>query len=220
LVYFLNMIFKDRKEAGKLLAKKIPREYKRKAFVFGLPRGGVAVAAEIAKALSVPFDVIVCRKLGSFHNPELAFGALAPNDTEYIDWEMAERIGISPYEIGVVVKKETIELKRRNVLYRQGKKYPDLSDKNVFIVDDGIATGATIMAAIEFVKTLNPKKIIISTPACTHDTAEKLHEVADELITLIETDNFYAVGQFYQNFPQVTDTEVLEILGKDSKNPK
>lgn len=216
-VYFKNMVFKNRKEAGILLSKKIGAEGVEKPYVFALPRGGVAVGKEVASALSAPLDVIVSRKLGVPSNPELAFGAIAPNEIEYVDWDFAERIGLGPFEIEEVIKKEKRELKRREKLYRGVRKYPDLSGKTVLLVDDGIATGATIIAAIEFLRTLSPKAVYVAAPASAHDSAENIRTLADKVISLVETDDFYAVGQFYLNFPQTTDKEVLAILKKDSK---
>lgn len=211
------MTFKNRKEAGKLLAKKILGLNLDNVLVFGLPRGGVVVAAEVAEALSAPLDMIVVRKLGSLHNPELAFGAIAPQKTEYIDWEFAERIGIGPFEIKDIIKKEQQELKRREKLYRGQREYRDLSGKNIIIVDDGIATGATVKATIEFLRRMHTGKIIVATPVCASDTASSIRSLADMVLSLFETNDFYAVGQFYLDFPQITDDEVMNIMKKHSK---
>lgn len=206
------MMFENRKEAGRMLADKLKKLDIENPVVFGLPRGGVITAREVAKALSSPLDIIICRKLGTPGNPELAFGAIAPKGIEYIDWEFAEKIGIKPFEIRGVIKDETKELKRREKLYRGGKRYPNLANKVAIIVDDGIATGATVKAAIEFAKILNPVKVIVASPVCAKDTSLSLLNMADKVICLLTPDDFYAVGQFYQDFPQTTDEEVIDIL--------
>jgi putative phosphoribosyl transferase len=205
-------MFKDREEAGKKLAKKLVEYNFKKPIVFGLARGGIVVAKEVARELSAPLDVVVVRKLGVPGNKELGFGAIAPNDVEVINWEIAEKVDITPFDIKSVSEKEKKELERRLTEYRENSEYKNLKGKTAVLVDDGIATGVSTEAAIEFIETLKPEKVVVATPTCATDTAEKIQREVDVLVCTIETNDFWAVGQFYQDFPQTTDNEVKDSL--------
>lgn len=208
------MMFKNRADAGKQLARQLEK-YKnaRDTILLALPRGGVVVAAEIARALHLPLDIIVPRKIGAEGNPEYAIGALT--ETGEIVWNEAEREAANPEYLKKVIAEERAEAQRRLATYRGNRERRDIKGKTVVIVDDGIATGLTMRAAIKTARTENPKKIIVAVPHGAADTVAKLQKEADEVIAL-ETPVFYgAVGQFYESFPQTSDEEVIEALEKN-----
>lgn len=202
-------IFKDRKAAGKLLAEKL-REYKnsKDTLVLGIPRGGVVVAYEIAKELKLPLNVIITRKIGHPYQSELAVGAVAA-DGEVIG-EFGGLEGIRE-----ILEQEVEEIKRREKLYRQGREPLKIAGKTVILVDDGIATGATILSAIKFLKRYKAKKIILAVPVASEDSVDKIIlELGNskDAIVLETPENFQAVGQFYQSFDPVEDWEVVQLL--------
>lgn len=212
------MIYKDRQDAGKQLAEKLKKYTKEHPIVIGLPRGGVVLGYEIAKALKARLDVIVPRKIGAPYNPEFGIGTIAPNLTVMLNTEMIKKLKINEDEIKKIIKKETAEMKRRTKLYRKNLPEFDLVNRTVIIVDDGIATGASIQAAVLSIKLLNPKKIILAVPVCPSDSAEKFGQHVDEFICLSEIPDFYAVGAYYNNFEQVTDEEVINLIQKSKSN--
>ncbi len=196
-------IFKDRQSAGKLLAKHL-KQYVGvdNMVILGIPRGGIVVAAEIAKELKLPLDIIVTRKIGHPNQPELAVGAVD------LDGEVIGNVG----EVGGIVEKELGELRRRESLYRQGRTPLKLKGKTVILVDDGIATGATTLAAVNYLKRHEAKKIILAVPVASYEAAEKLGKQVDEAIILETPEYFQAVGQFYEYFLPVSDEEVIKYL--------
>jgi putative phosphoribosyl transferase len=203
----MERVFFDRAQAGLYLTEYLRGESL--DLVLGLPRGGVVVAYEVAKGLKLPLGVIVVRKLGVPDSPEVAFGAVAPG-VRVIEHEMVRRLNIPESDIKSVLKKEELELKKRTALLGPT---PDLRSKRVVIVDDGVATGSTARAAIYYAKKFNPQRITLAVPVCAPDIAGKLkNEVA--LICLQSPSDFLAVGQFYYNFEQVTDEEVLALAKK------
>lgn len=206
-------LFYDRQDAGEQLAKSLIN-YKNdpNTLILALPRGGVPVAYPVAKALQLPLDVFVVRKLGVPFNPELAMGAIASNEVEYLNHELIAELGISQHDIDKVIRKERAELERREQQYRQGLQFPSIKGKTIIIIDDGIATGATIHAGILALKKLSPKKIIVAVPVAPNDSLEKLETIVDEIICLHSPAIFYGVGMFYQNFSQTTDDEVYQLL--------
>lgn len=193
-------LFKDRQSAGKLLAKRL-WEFKgvKGVIVLGIPRGGVVVAKEIARELNLPLDIIVTRKIGAPNQPELALGAVD------LDGEVIGDVG----EFGEIIERELEELKRRENLYRQGKEPLDVENKTVILVDDGIATGATTLSAINYLKRHQAKKIILAVPVASREAIEK---IVEEVIVLETPEYFQAVGQFYEKFEPVEDTEVIQYL--------
>jgi len=204
-------MFRDRIEAGKILAQAIKEKgwslFRKDSIILALPRGGIIVAAEVAKALDLPLDIIVTRKIGAPLNPEYALAAvgenaLVLNPNEVIDEKYIEAES----------KKERAEIKRRLEEYRGKKEKPELSKKKVILIDDGLATGLTMEVAIQEVKTFNPQKIILAVPVAPPETAEKLSSLVNAQIILKIEPIFFAIGQFYQNFPQVSDEEVKDIL--------
>ena len=204
-------MFKDRKEAGRLLGQKLLKYKNRKdVVILALPRGGVIVAHEIAKLLDLPFDIIVTRKIGAQENPEYAVAAVGQNiilkneDAANIDTNYFQK------EVGDQRK----EIARRLKLYRQDRKAVNIENKIVIIVDDGIATGLTMKAAILETKRLSPKKIIVAVPVASAETNKELEKDAREIIILETPSPFFAIGQFYENFGQVSDEEVIRLLNK------
>lgn len=210
------MHFKDRKEAGQELAKAL-QKYKNgpHTIAIGLPRGGVVVAAEVAKALHIPLDVIVPRKLGAPNNEELAIGAIA-GDVVWLDREIIAMVGASPSYIAEVTAKEKREAERRLALFRKGKPAQNFADSTVLLIDDGIATGSTMRASIAWMKKCKAKKIVVAVPVAPPDTIDSLKQEVDEIICLLTPGSFAAVSQFYEHFPQTEEREVIEINLKNS----
>ena len=194
-------------EFNKLLVKDV--------VVLGIPRGGVVIGKEVAEVLGCALDVIVVKKLGAPSQSELAIGAVGEtNGSKYVDERIIQNLGVSIQYLGEEIERKKKEIKRREKLYRQGKPPLDLKGKIVIVVDDGVATGATIIAACREVWNNEPKKVIIGLPVLAKDTLKKLEKEADEVIFLEAPRMFFAVGQFYQKFLQVEDEKVIEILGK------
>jgi len=209
-----KMIFANRHEAGQKLAKKLSK-YKNKkgVIVLGIPRGGVEVAFDIAKKLKVPLSIVVTKKIGHPFDSELAIGAASPGNY-IVDEEYKNEAG--EVYIKKAVKELNIEIGRRYKNYIKGKK-PELKNKIVILVDDGLATGFTMLAALRYVKSQNPKKIIVAVPVAAQDSFEKVKIQADELICLQIPVFFSAVGSFYQDFMQLEDKEVKFYLEESNK---
>ena len=213
-----EIIFKNRKEAGQKLAEALKSYGAEKPIILAMPRGGVVVAYEIAKALNAPLDVIVSRKIGAPLQPEYAIGAIAPGDIGVFNEEAISSLGITKAEIEILITHEKKEMERRIKLYRGDKPPLDLKDKVVIIVDDGVATGQTALVAIRSVRKMQPKKIVFACGVGAQDSMELLRQEADEVISLNVPKTFYAVGQWYQDFGQVTDEEVLRLLNEAEKS--
>jgi predicted phosphoribosyltransferase len=206
-------LFKDRIDAGKFLAKAL-HHYQQHAdtIVLGLPRGGVPVAYEVAKALALPLDIWLVRKLGVPHHEELAFGALSLGDTYFFNEEIISQLHISKAAMEQVIAKEKQELKRRLERYRPNKPLPELKNKTVILIDDGLATGATTLVAVKALRQHEPTKIVVATPVGSISACEALSQVADEVICPNTPEPFFSVGQWYENFPQTSDEEVQALL--------
>lgn len=203
-------IFKDRESAGKILAKRLKNT--KADLVLGIPRGGVVVAKEVAKKLNVPLDVLVVRKIGAPFQPELALGAV-DQDGEVV-WEenLLADVGQDKHKLQDVIKEETEEIARRGQVYRKGRPTLDVFGKRVILVDDGVATGSTTLAAVRFLKRHGAKEVILAVPVAPKDTLKKLDEEADSMVLLDTPEYFQAVGQFYQEFEPVSDEEVVSLL--------
>lgn len=210
------MIFKDRQDAGKQLAQKLLKYKDENPVIIALPRGGVVLGYEAAKTIGAPLDIIITRKLAAPHNPELGIGAIAPREIKIFDFEMITYLKISHEILDKIIEKETAEMQRREKLYRGDFSELDLTDKTVIIVDDGIATGVSDRAAVLSAKKMNPAKIVLAVPVCPLETAMKFRKEVDEFVCIHEPEDFYAVGAHYQNFKQITDEEVMNLL-KDAK---
>jgi len=215
------MIFKNRRDAGvKLIPKLMQYKNKPNAIILALPRGGVVAAEEIAKQLNLPLDLVVPRKIGAPSNPEFAIGAITEDGVGTFDNESIATYNISQEYINKEVEKEKKEAARRLKVYR-GERLPlNLKDKTVILVDDGVATGATMRAAIKSVKQKAPKEIIVATPTIARDTLKIIQKEADAVIYLEAPIFFGAVGAFYENFAQTEDKEVIEIMNKINQKSK
>ena len=210
--------YRNRIEAGRSLATELAY-YKSKpdVIVLGLTRGGVPVAAEVASALQAPLDVIVVRKLGVPFQPELAMGALAGDGTQVVDQDLIHALGITGKNVDAVVAKERAELERRERLYRGGRPPLDLKDHTAILVDDGLATGSTMLAAVAFAKRRLAKRIVMAVPVASVEGVDKLREKVDECVCLATPQLFMAVGEWYEMFLPVNDAEVVKLLEEGVK---
>jgi putative phosphoribosyl transferase len=205
--------FRDRTEAGQRLAKALAAYTHRPGvIVLALPRGGVPVAFEIARALGVPLDVFLVRKLGVPGHEELAMGAIASGGARVVNRSVVSSLGISEATMDFVAKRELHELQRRERTYRNGRVAPDVTGSTVILVDDGIATGATMRAAIQALRQLGAGRIVVATPTSAWSTAQDLQTEVDEFVSLLRPEDFVSVGQWYDNFTQTTDDEVRALL--------
>jgi len=207
--------FRDRAEAGRILATKL-RHYADKpdAIILALPRGGVPVAFEVAQALHLPLEIFVVRKLGVPGQRELAMGAIASGGVRVINEGLVRGLGISKEEIDVVAGQEQQELDRRERVYREGRPMPDVRGRTVLVVDDGIATGTTIQAAIQALRALQVARVVVAVPVAPAEATEVLRRRADEVICVAEPEPFFAIGQWYENFPQLDDENVRALLAQ------
>lgn len=206
-------LFRDRREAGRLLAAKLTAYANRPdVIVLALPRGGVPVADEVARALGAPLDVFVVRKLGVPGYEELAMGAVATGGVRVLNDQLVNRLGIPDHLIDAVAVREGQELARRERLYRGGRPLLDVRDRTVILVDDGLATGATMHAAIAALRQLHPARIVVAVPTASPETCEEMRAEVDDVICAITPEPFQAVGRWYQDFAQTTDEEVQDLL--------
>jgi len=210
--------FSDRREAGRKLGARLAQEFSGKAcIVLGLPRGGVPVAHEVAAALGAPLDVLVVRKLGAPFNPELAVGAIGPGGVVFYNETIMKQIGIREDDIEDIRDAEQKELERRERAYRGANAKPvAVAGKTVIVVDDGIATGSTMKAAIMALRGLGAGKIVVAVPTSALDSYYELRNVADEVVTLSTPDPYIAVGAWYEHFGQTSDEEVRRILALET----
>ncbi|HIC7356876.1 TPA: phosphoribosyltransferase [Legionella pneumophila] len=207
--------FQDRYQAGQLLGRKLKSYANRNdVIVLALPRGGVPVAAMISEVINAPLDLMIVRKLGVPGHEELAFGALASNKIKVYNEELLQYLQLSQKDINQVISQEENELARRNRAYRGDKPFPDLKNKIIILVDDGIATGASMRAAVLALRKESPKKIIVAVPVAPEDMNDIMKNVADEYVCLISPLSFNAVGLWYEDFSQTEDEEVLYLLSK------
>jgi erythromycin esterase-like protein/predicted phosphoribosyltransferase len=210
-------LFRDRREAGRLLADKLTDYANRlDVIVLALPRGGVPVAHEVARRLRVPLDVFVVRKLGIPGYEELAMGAIATGGTRILNEEFVKRAGIPDNLIEAVTARELKELARRDRLYRGSRLPPDVRGRTVILVDDGLATGATMLAAIRALRQQQPARIVVAVPTASPDTCEAMKAEADDVLCAVTPEPFYAVGLWYQDFSQTTDEEVRALLAQQT----
>ncbi len=206
-------LFRDRSEAGGKLAERLAN-YGPDTLVLALPRGGVPVAFEVAKALGAPLDVLVVRKLGAPGHEELAMGAIASGGVRVLNHDVVRSLRVSEHEIAAAVEREENELSRRERLYRGERLYPKVEGRSVILIDDGVATGATMRAAILALRQQNPKRIVAAVPVGAPDTCELLRREADEVVCVATPEPFYGVGRWYTMFPQTSDEEVRELLSR------
>jgi putative phosphoribosyl transferase len=211
----MERAFPNRTEAGRQLAEKLLKYAGRPdVIVLGLPRGGVPVAFEVAKRLGAPLNVFIVRKLGVPGFEELAVGAIASGGVRVLNEDVMRAVPNAEQVIESVTARETAELERRDQSYRNGRPAPELGDRVVILVDDGLATGATIRAAVAALRQRGVAKIVVAVPVGPPDTCRELEREADEIICLSRPDFFQAVGQYYEDFSQTSDDEVRELLAR------
>jgi putative phosphoribosyl transferase len=209
------MLFKNRTIAGQVLAGQLT-EYSNVSdvIILALPRGGVPVAFEIAKALNAPLDVLVVRKLGVPQQEELAMGAIASGGVRILNEDIVKLVNISEETIARVAAQEQRELERREHLYRGDRPFPDLQGRIVILVDDGLATGATMWAALASVRREQPAQVVMAVPVAASATCQELELAVDKIVCAATPEPFYSVGLWYEDFPQTTDDQVCELLAK------
>jgi putative phosphoribosyl transferase len=213
--------FRNRSEAGKLLASKLTQYANRPdVLVLGIPRGGVPVAFEVATALNAPLDICLVRKLGVPGNQELAMGAIAAGGFEVLNEDLLDWLRISGHTIAEVGDRELHELQRRDRIYRGDRPLPSIRQRTVIVVDDGLATGSTMRAAIGVLKHQQPQRLIIAVPVALLDTCNKLSAEVDEMVCSMTPTHFPGIGRWYEDFTQTTDEQVCELLNTATHNPQ
>lgn len=206
-----DLIFRDRRDAGRRLAAHL-EGYPSDTLVLGLPRGGVPVAYQVARELHAELDVLVVRKLGVPGRPEFAMGAIAGGGVEVVDRDLAAGIGVSDAQIEAVIREERTELERRERSYRGDRPPHRVRGRTVIVVDDGLATGASMTAALQLLREQEPARLVVAVPVGPPDVDAALRGLADEVVCVLRPRAFRAVGQHYQNFGQTSDVEVSELL--------
>jgi len=213
----VHLPFENRSEAGRLLAQELFErgmvEPGSEAIILALARGGVPVGFEVADRLRLPLDVIIVRKAGVPWQPELAMGAIT-SQVRILDDGMIRQLGISDDEVAEIVAREQAETRRRQELYRGGRPALDLHGRSAILVDDGLATGSSMMAAVRHVRRLEPAGVIVAVPVGSRGACDRVRPTADDLVCLATPDNFFAVGEWYRDFDQIDDAEVQRLLAK------
>ena len=202
----------DRETAGRLLAERLLRYKDEKPVVVALPRGGVPVAYEIARRLAAPLDILIVRKVGAPGNPEYGLGAVVEGGSRFLDEPRIRAAGYSIRELGPTIAREVAEVDRRAQEFRAGRPPIDLVDRTVILVDDGVATGGTVLAALGAVRTHSPRRIVLALGVAPPETVELLQPAVDDLVVLLVPRAFFAVGEWYRRFAQVSDEEVERLL--------
>ena len=205
-------MFRDRKDAGRRLLKELERFRTENPLILAVPRGGVVLAQEMIKELALEWDLIIPRKIGAPHNKEVAIGAVSYDGSYFTDEGYVDMLGVSNRYIEAEAAFQLDEIKRRMREYRGTDDFPNVKDRTVIIVDDGIATGFTILAAIKSVKKQGADKVVIAVPVAPRDTVERLSKEVDEVICLEVPEEFYAVGMHYESFSEVTEAEIAAIM--------
>jgi putative phosphoribosyl transferase len=206
------VVFSDRVDAGKRLAAELKDFSAKNGVVLAIPRGGVVVGYEIAKALNLPLDIVIPRKIGAPENPELAIGAVAEDGTAILDNQLIKYLGVSQEYVNIEIEHQKQEIQRRLKLYRQDVSYPNLKGLDVIVVDDGIATGSTMKATLASVKNRGANSITVAIPVGPHSTIEELMKMADRVVCLYTPEYFQAIGEFYNDFSQTSDEAVIKLL--------
>ncbi|MFJ7074070.1 phosphoribosyltransferase [Streptomyces sp. NPDC098781] len=213
------MQFRDRTEAGRELAEQLRLRQEKgtlpRPVVLALPRGGVAVAREISPVLEAPLDVLVVRKIGAPFHEEFGVGAVAGDGPVLYDEPTLSRLGLSEADLAAVVERERKELRRREERYRQGRPAPELRGRTAVVVDDGVATGSTARVALRAVRGQSPERLVLAVPVCSPEAARELGREVDEFVCLHQPPLFSSVGEWYEDFRQLTDADVLEALRGD-----
>lgn len=211
--------FKDRLDAGRQLGAKLAHLRGQNLIVLGLPRGGLPVGLEVARALHAPLDALNVRKLGVPWREELAMGAIATGGVRVLNSEIIMALGITKEMIEETTSFQRLELDRREQVYRHGKPAPALHGRTVVLVDDGIATGATVRAAIAVIRSQHPAKLVLATPVAQQSVVDELQREVDEMVCVSAPGDLYAIGYWYDHFPQLTDADVQTILAEAASEP-
>jgi len=214
----MNARFKDRKDAGRILADKLSKYTNHpSAVVLALPRGGVPVAYEVAQELGLPLDVLIVRKLGVPNHEELAMGAIASGGIRFLNRSVIESLRILPETLEAVEQREALELMRRESIYRGNRSPIQVEGRIVILIDDGIATGSTMRVAIQLLRAQHVQKIIVATPAAPPLAKWEIEPLVDEFIAVVLPPDFYGVGQFYEDFAQMDDDTIYELVQMGAK---
>jgi putative phosphoribosyl transferase len=213
------VLFRDRVDAGKRLSSQLGRYLTSNVVVLGLPRGGVVVAFEIARALTAPLDVIVVRKLGAPSQPEYALGAIGEGGVRVVDDDVLGRVGVGQQEIARIEQRERVELDRRVQRLRRGRPPLEIAGRTVILVDDGIATGSTMRAACRVVRARAASRVVIAAPVAAVSSAAALASEADEVVALDTPKSFFAIGEYYGNFSAVSEDTVVALLDEAARTP-
>lgn len=215
-------LFTDRREAGQLLAERLKELHLDKdVLVLALPRGGVPVGYEVARALKVPLDVFITRKIGAPGNPEFAIGAVASDGTRILDEVIIQQFDIPDSYVVAETERQLTEIERRMAVYRGDRPPPQIEGRTVILVDDGVATGSTVRASLQALRKHKPARLILAVPVGPPQTIEALRSLADDVVVLATPEPFWAVGRFYQSFEQMTDEQVVQLLqaANDERRP-
>jgi len=209
-----DVVFADRRAAGRALAAALHEKYRAvpDLLVLALPRGGVPVAFEVARELHAELDILIVRKLGAPQQPELAIGAIATGGAQVLNRELIADLGLSKRDVAAISAAETEEMQRREIAYRGDRRPPAVENRTVIVVDDGLATGATMAAAIAALRQRGAARLVVAVPVAPRDTAARLDSLADDIVCLHTPQWFQAVGQWYRDFRQTDDHEVRELL--------
>lgn len=206
------MLFQDRRDAGRKLAAALEAYKGAETIVLAIPRGGVVVGFEVAQALEAPLDIIIPRKIGAPQDPELAVGAVTPDGSVFYSFDSLRKLGLTPDDLASIVATERAEIRRRMRAFRGEQPFPSLQGKTVILVDDGIATGFTVRAALASIKQQNPSRVVLAVPVAPAEVEDAFVSEADAFVCLAHPEPFFAVGQFYRDFTQTSDAEVIFLL--------
>lgn len=206
------MLFQDRRDAGRKLAAALEAYKGAETIVLAIPRGGVVVGFEVAQALEAPLDIIIPRKIGAPQDPELAVGAVTPDGSVFYSFDSLRKLGLTPDDLASIVATERAEIRRRMRAFRGEQPFPSLQGKTVILVDDGIATGFTVRAALASIKQQNPSRVVLAVPVAPAEVGDAFVSEADAFVCLAHPEPFFAVGQFYRDFTQTSDAEVIFLL--------
>jgi putative phosphoribosyl transferase len=206
--------FKDRRDAGRRLAARLLPLAEERPLVLGLPRGGIPVAEQVAVALGAPLEILAVRKLGAPNNPEYGIGAIAEGGTKVFDQKALALLEINGGELSRIVERETAELRRRVKAYRGDSEPASSRDRTVIVVDDGVATGVTDTAALREVRRHRPRRLVLAVPVCPPDSLARLCDEADDVVCLVAPSSLQGVGQWYSDFGQVSDAQVIAALAR------
>lgn len=220
IVSYNTKMFEDRVEAGRMLTQLLMRYKNDDSIIFTLPRGGVVVGYEIAKEMDIPLDVLISRKIGAPSNPEFGIGAVSEGNVVLLNDQVIKSLDISKDKLEELIDIEREEVKRRIKLYRNNRPVIPTYLKTVILVDDGLATGVTAEAAIESIKKLKPKQIIFASPICSYQTSKILAKEVDSVVCIMTPHDLEAIGNYYRNFSQVSEEEVLEIIKQNRERQK